>query len=315
MLREEGREIQALREEIAVNREEKDKHVAALREEKWREIQALIEEIAVNREEKDKQVAALREEMGREIQALKKEKGRETQVLRKEGREIQALREKIAVNKEEKDKRVAALREEKWREIQALREEIAVNREEKDKQVAALREEMGREIQALKKEKGRETQVLREESREIQALREVKRKQVGETREEVARMSLQLQLVSHHMPYRSSPPLCFTVHNFNRLKADRKTWTSPDLYTHEQGYKISVKVYPDHGSGVSVYVWAKPGEHDARLKWPARASFTIQLLNQHRDHAHLTRESRVMQWEKPTGDKCTTAWRPLHHPR
>ena len=44
-------------------------------QQKEREIQALREEVAVNREEKDKQVAALREEMGREIQALKKEKG------------------------------------------------------------------------------------------------------------------------------------------------------------------------------------------------------------------------------------------------
>ena len=120
-------------------------------------------------------------------------------------------------------------------------------------------------------------------------------------------MSLQL----HHVPYQSTPPVCFTLDNFSKLKAGGKTWTSPDMYTHEQGYKIHVKVYPDHHGNVSVCVWAKPGEHDARLKWPARASFTIQLLNQHRDHAHYTAKSGVKEWGRPTGDKRIAGWWPF----
>ena len=122
--------------------------------------------------------------------------------------------------------------------------------------------------------------------------------------------------IRHLQPHQeSTPPVSFTIDNFSKLKADGKTWTSPDFYTHEQGYKIYVMVDPDYCghvvSGVGLRVWAKPGEHDAWLKWPARASFTIQLLNQHRDHAHLTRETGVVVWGRPTGDKHIAGWAPF----
>ena len=242
-------------------------------------------------EEKKREIAEVKqalEEKGREIQALRDEKGRE----------IQALKEEIVTNEEE----VAALREEKGREIQALEEE-------KGREIRELREEKGREIEALREEKGREIQALKEEKgREIQALREEKDKQVGEIREEVASLIWELQCRPqiHLVPCQRTPPVCFTLDSFNKLKADKKTWTSPDMYTHEQGYKVHVTVNPDYNSSVSVCVWAKPGEHDARLKWLARASFTIQLLNQHRDHTHLTEESGVWEWGKPTGDQYIT---------
>ena len=180
-------------------------------------------------------------------------------------------------------------------------------------QVEQALEAKGREIQALKEEKDREMQALgeakgREIHTHVQALREENDRQVGEIREEVARMSLQLQLLGghlqlHHVPYQSTPPVCFTLDNFSKLKAGGKTWTSPDMYTHKQGYKIHVIVHPDYCGDVGVYVRAKPGEHDAELEWPSRASFTIQLLNQHRDHTHHTRESGVKEWGRPTGDK------------
>ena len=203
-------------------------------------------------------------------------------------------------------------------ELQQEKQKIVQVEQAKGREIQALKEEMDREIQALKEEKDREMQALGEaKGKEIQALREEKDRQVGEIREEVARMSLQLQFLGghlqllHHVPYRSTPPVCFTLDNFSKLKAGRKSWTSPDMYTHEQGYKIHVTVDPDLRRGVCVAVYAKPGEHDARLKWPARVSFTMQLLNQHRDHAHYTRESEVYKWEMPTGDKDIAGWWPF----
>ena len=206
--------------------------------------------------------------------------------------------------------RMGAEFEEKNREIAEVKQAL----EEKSREIQALREDKEREIQALREEKGREIQALGEaKGREIQALREEKDKQVGEIREEVASLVWQLQCcpqihLVHNMHCQSTLPLCFTLDNFSKRKAARKIWTSPDLYTHEQGYKIHVMVYPDYGDSVGVRVWAKPGEHDARLKWPARASFTMQLLNQHRDHTHLTEETGVVVWGRPTGDKCIIVW-------
>ena len=336
-LEEKGREIQALREE-------KGREIQALKEEKGREIQALEEkgrEIQAFGEEKGREIQALREEKDREIQALREEKGREIQALEEKGTEIQAFGEakgrEIQALREEKDREIQALGEEKGREIQVFGEEmgreIQALREEKDREIKALKEKgreiqafgeaKGREIRALREEKGREIQALGEaKGREIQALREEKDKQVGEIQEEVASLVWQLQFLGgrlqlHHVPYRSTPPVCFTLDNFSKLKAGGKTWTSPDVYTHEQGYKIHVTVIPDFrgdfffGDGVGMHVYAKPGEYDARLKWPARASFTIQLLNQHRDHAHITRENPVKEWGKPTGDKGIIVWRPF----
>ena len=195
--------------------------------------------------------------------------------------------------------------------------------EEKGREIQALREEKGREIQAINKEKGREVKALeaalQEREKEIQVLREEKDKQAGEIREEVARVTLQLQFLSshlqlHHVPYQSVPPVCVSVNNFGKLKADRKTWTSPDLYTHERGYKIFIMVnFGTSSIGPYMKIGAKPGEYDAQLKWPARASFTVQLLNVHRDHAHHIQKRSVEQWVKPTGDIYVTGWVPFIH--
>ena len=95
------------------------------------------------------------------------------------------------------------------------------------------------------------------------------------------------------MPYRCTPPVCFTVNNFSKLKAEKTKWHSPDLYTHEQGYKIYFLVFLNEASThVGVEVCGKRGEYDAQLRWPARASFTLQLLNQHSDHDHFTKECK-----------------------
>ena len=259
-------------------------------------------------------MAAANHRMGMEFEAKLQKQRAETdrvkRTLEEKGGEIAQVKQAL----EDKTREIQVLREEKGWEIRILRQE----KRKEITQIKQALEEKGREIQALREEKGREIQAFTEEKgREIQALREENDKQVGEIREEVASLVWQLQFLGGclqpcHAPYQSTPPVCFTVHNFNELKADQKTWTSPDLYTQKQGYKICVAVDPNGWSGsgyiVRVAVCVKPGEHDAQLKWPARASFTLQLLNQHGDHAHLIKESGDVEWEKPIRDVHITAW-------
>ena len=62
-------------------------------------------------------------------------------------------------------------------------------------------------------------------------------------------------------------------------------WKSPAMYTHVCGYMFCVGVDANgcmSGRGKSIYVdlWAMPGEFDDQLKWPAKAKFTIELINQ-----------------------------------
>ena len=53
-------------------------------------------------------------------------------------------------------------------------------------------------------------------------------------------------------------------------------WWSPPFYTHPQGYKVCLKVYPN--THVSVYINLMKGEFDNQLSWPLLGKFTIRLL-------------------------------------
>ena len=79
----------------------------------------------------------------------------------------------------------------------------------------------------------------------------------------------------------------FKMRNFSAEKKKNKPsdWKSPVMYTHVGGYKFCVGVDANgygRGRGKSIYVdlWAMPGEFDDQLKWPAKAKFTIELVNQ-----------------------------------
>ena len=165
---------------------------------------------------------------------------------------------------------------------------------EKDDQIRALEEKREQEIKALRKNSDR-------------AMKEIDKQDEGQAASGGGKFDtptpgpwvrfLQLQYV----PNRCTPPVCFTMNNFNKLKTDLGDWTSPDLYTHEGGYKIYFRVIPNSvlNSNAFVYPSTKSGEFDDQLKWPVKATFTLQLLNQHRDQDHITKTVEC-QWSKPT---------------
>jgi len=49
---------------------------------------------------------------------------------------------------------------------------------------------------------------------------------------------------------------------------------------------------------VSEYLYSKPGEFDAVLRWLAKVIITLQLLNQHRDQDHIT-VTKELKWKTP----------------
>ena len=88
-------------------------------------------------------------------------------------------------------------------------------------------------------------------------------------------------------------PYTFTMAGFHKLKRDNELWYSPNMLTHNQGYTFLITVRAN-GYGASkdksVGVWLRSvnGQHDNNLKWPAKVTITLQLLNQHCDHDHVT---------------------------
>ena len=79
----------------------------------------------------------------------------------------------------------------------------------------------------------------------------------------------------------------FEMRNFSKEKAKDKPgdWMSPAMYTHVCGYKFCIGLDANgsgisRGHGLSVDLWAMPGEYDRHLKWPILIAFTIELFNQ-----------------------------------
>ena len=101
------------------------------------------------------------------------------------------------------------------------------------------------------------------------------------------------------------PPYDLTMANYAELKGTNSYWASERFCTHPAGYQCCITVYPNglvvgKGTGVSVWLSSAPGQFDGTLPWPAKATFTLQLLNQHRDQDHVTVTMRF-EWGKPTG--------------
>ena len=78
---------------------------------------------------------------------------------------------------------------------------------------------------------------------------------------------------------------------FSKKKEANHIWYSPGFYTHPNGFKVCISVYPNgllnaKGTHVSVFINLMSGENDDNLVWPLRATFTVTLLNQIRDANH-----------------------------
>ncbi len=58
---------------------------------------------------------------------------------------------------------------------------------------------------------------------------------------------------------------------------------SSAFYTHENGYKLRLEVYPggsnNNKGNVSIYARLLAGEHDSSLKWPMNVALKVELLN------------------------------------
>ena len=91
------------------------------------------------------------------------------------------------------------------------------------------------------------------------------------------------------------PPYDITLSNYQQEKARSSFIDSPPMYTHPGGYKFKLRLCPNgggngYGTHVSVSVYSLESDHDAELKIPVKFTITVQLLNQHRDQDHHTRD-------------------------
>ena len=99
-------------------------------------------------------------------------------------------------------------------------------------------------------------------------------------------------------------PIEFTLSDFEWQKKQNDVWHSPAFYTHPQGYRMCLRVYPNgYGDGlgthVTIFTCIMRGPFDADLKWPFRGDVTIQIVNQAGDNNH---QERVIPYTDQTPD-------------
>ena len=120
---------------------------------------------------------------------------------------------------------------------------------------------------------------LEERDEQIVQLRREQCAAVDELKRENRELKEQLELHSHA----STPPVMFTMTNFEQHKRNKDTWYSPPFYTHPHGYLISIKVACKENT-VFIGATLKRGKFDDHLLWPFQNIVYIQILNQHSDH-------------------------------
>jgi hypothetical protein len=89
-------------------------------------------------------------------------------------------------------------------------------------------------------------------------------------------------------------PLQFTIHSVSTLQKSGEKWLSLPFYTHAQGYRMCLKVYPgghstSAGTDMSLYVCIMKGPYDNKLKWPFIGTVVIKLLDLAQDKEHIIR--------------------------
>ena len=105
----------------------------------------------------------------------------------------------------------------------------------------------------------------------------------------------------------SSWLLEFTVTGVSKHKMYSTEHISPPFYTHKNGYKMRLEVYPNgdgesEGTHLSIFARLLKGENDYKLKWPMNIGLAVELINWRGNDSHVRHLSNI-QHAQVTGDK------------
>ena len=283
-------------------------------------------------QEKD---AELKQELQKKDEAMKALKDDMNQELKKRDDELKLKDTEMKAKLETIDRNIRKDIEEQIKQLQeqlkARDSEVTKKQQTKDKQFeqklqekddnvkqemtkgdALMKQELHKKDEAMKVLKDDMNQELKKRDAELKLKLEEKDQQVRESAAEVTALKKQLQetdqkftAMFNTLSTTCLPTYHITMADYAELKRKNIRWPSERFYTHPGGYRCYIIVRPygqckGHGSHVSVWLCSVAGPFDGTLPWPANATFTLQLLNQHRDQDHVTL-TKSFQWEKPRG--------------
>ena len=209
---------------------------------------------------------------------------------------LQEQQEVFEKKLEQKDEQIKQV-EQKLQDQQEVFEKKLVEKDEQVKHVEQKLEKQGQEFQeqlgGQQKEFQKQLQQRDDQIRKVQLKNEELQQLVERNFQQMLPMINKMQSYTD----KCVPPHDITLSNYQQVKA-RKTYIgSPPMYTHPGGYKFTLRLYPSGlilGSGtgthVTVAVHSVKGDYDAEIKFPVKFTITVQLLNQHRDQDHHTRD-------------------------
>ena len=96
--------------------------------------------------------------------------------------------------------------------------------------------------------------------------------------------------------------MCSLFKKYFEGKAWCRSYHSAYVYTHPGGYRIKLRLELNEwlvgqGTHVSAIILVQ-GKYDNKLKFPARFTVTLELLNQHRDKDHYRQDIQCHQEER-----------------
>ena len=211
---------------------------------------------------------------------------------------LREQQEKFVRKLELKDEQIKRV-EQKLQDKQKVFEKKLAEKVEQVKQVEQKLEKQGHEFE--EQLGGQQIEFQKQlQQRDDQIKQNVKEKdeQIEELQQQIERISQQMLPMVNKIRsltnYRGNcvPPYDILCANYQKLKE----WDSTSIYTctHPGGYRFVLKLLPDGFNGnvthLTVTVHSLKSDHDAELRVPVKFTITIQLLNQHRDQDHHTRD-------------------------
>ena len=213
--------------------------------------------------------------------------------------EQQAFEQKLQDKQEVFEKKL----EEKDEEIRRVVQELEKQGQEFEGQLG------GQQIEFQKQLQQRDDQIKQNVKEKYEQIEELQAKN-EELQQQVERISQQmLPMVNKMSSFADNcvPPHDILYSNYQIANAPCLTVDSASMYTHPGGYMFELTLWANgfnagQGTHVSVSVHSLKGDHDAELKLPAKFTTTVQLLNQHRDQDHHTRDIRCQVTREKVGE-------------
>ena len=194
--------------------------------------------------------------------------------------------------------------------MQQLGGQLQEQLKQKDEQIKQVEQKLEKQNREFHEQQ----QQLGEQQKELQETLKVKNDQIKTLENQLQTngqvIEQQQQAISQLHREVGIPPYDITLSNYQQEKARDGSIYSPPMYTHPGGYKFKLKLRPNGvwysvGTHVSVLVYSVKSDHDDSLKFPVKFTITVQLLNQHRDQDHHTRDIKC---EVKTRERIGGAW-------